>query len=227
MAIEIISRKDARAQGLKRYFTGKPCTHGHIEERLVSDATCRTCDLARCRAQKEKRAASDKRRHQLNPQPGRERARLWRLANPDKAKATQRAWRKANRERHRENGRRWYFSNPARQRELAARWEKENPDRYRDTRAATSRKRRARKKGAAGTHSADEANSILIAQRYRCAYCNADLRKKKPHLDHVIPIVRGGSNDKANLQWLCAACNMAKGAKHPIDFAQERLGFLL
>ena len=28
--IQIISRKQAIAQGLKRYFTGKPCKWGHI-----------------------------------------------------------------------------------------------------------------------------------------------------------------------------------------------------
>ena len=227
MATEIISRKDARAQGLRRYFTGKPCKNGHLDERFVSDATCRTCDVARCRAQKKRRAASDAKRHKDNPEPRRERARLWRLANPDKAKAAQKAWRQANRDRHRKNGQRWYFSNPARQRELAERWEQKNPDRYRDTRAATSQRRRARKKGAAGKHNADDANSILTAQGYRFAYCKDDLRKKQRHLDHILPLVRGGSNDKANLQWLCAACNLAKGAKHPIDFAQERLGLLL
>jgi hypothetical protein len=41
--MKIISRKDAKAQGLKRYHTGKPCKHGHVAERLVSNATCIDC----------------------------------------------------------------------------------------------------------------------------------------------------------------------------------------
>lgn len=41
--MEIISRKDAQASGLKRYFTGKPCKHGHVAERLVSDRKCIDC----------------------------------------------------------------------------------------------------------------------------------------------------------------------------------------
>tara|TARA_R100000687_G_C6413981_1_gene147745 strand:- start:298 stop:879 length:582 start_codon:yes stop_codon:yes gene_type:complete len=41
--MDIISRKEAKAQGLKRYFTGKPCKHGHISERQISNGSCLTC----------------------------------------------------------------------------------------------------------------------------------------------------------------------------------------
>jgi hypothetical protein len=34
-AYEIISRKEAKAAGLTRYFTGKPCKRGHVVERRV------------------------------------------------------------------------------------------------------------------------------------------------------------------------------------------------
>jgi hypothetical protein len=40
---EIISRSEAKAQGLKTYFTGKPCKHGHVAIRLVSNGSCRQC----------------------------------------------------------------------------------------------------------------------------------------------------------------------------------------
>ncbi|MCK9369650.1 hypothetical protein M0R04_07060 [Candidatus Dojkabacteria bacterium] len=39
----IISRKEAKTQGLKFYFTGKPCPSGHIVEKLVSDYGCVEC----------------------------------------------------------------------------------------------------------------------------------------------------------------------------------------
>ncbi|WP_023585148.1 hypothetical protein [Vibrio parahaemolyticus] len=41
---EIISRENARTQGLSRFFTGQPCKHGHMSERYVSDARCIVCD---------------------------------------------------------------------------------------------------------------------------------------------------------------------------------------
>jgi isocitrate lyase len=40
---EIITRAEAKARGLKRYFTGKPCKHGHIAEWAVSNYTCWGC----------------------------------------------------------------------------------------------------------------------------------------------------------------------------------------
>ena len=39
----IISRQDAKAKGLIRYFTGKPCKHGHVAERFVCDRGCARC----------------------------------------------------------------------------------------------------------------------------------------------------------------------------------------
>ena len=40
---EIISRKEAKSRGLKKYFTGKPCKHGHIAERYVDGGGCKDC----------------------------------------------------------------------------------------------------------------------------------------------------------------------------------------
>lgn len=39
----MISRQDAKAQGLKRYFTGVACANGHVAERRVSDGKCPEC----------------------------------------------------------------------------------------------------------------------------------------------------------------------------------------
>lgn len=39
------TRQDAKAQGAKEYFTGLPCTHGHISPRLTK-GTCVTCRKA-------------------------------------------------------------------------------------------------------------------------------------------------------------------------------------
>lgn len=41
---DIISRDDAAAKGLKRYFTGEPCAkRGHISERFTSNGGCIMC----------------------------------------------------------------------------------------------------------------------------------------------------------------------------------------
>lgn len=44
---------------------------------------------------------------------------------------------------------------------------------------------------------------------YQCAWCGGvdDLT-----IDHVIPLSRGGTDELANLRWLCRSCNSVKGA---------------
>jgi|TARA_R110001592_G_scaffold59147_3_gene179358 hypothetical protein len=40
--MKIITRKEAKEKGLKHYFTGKPCPHGHIAQRFISGG-CTEC----------------------------------------------------------------------------------------------------------------------------------------------------------------------------------------
>lgn len=41
--MEVISRQEAKAKGLDRYFTGKQCKHGHFSERYTKYACCIAC----------------------------------------------------------------------------------------------------------------------------------------------------------------------------------------
>lgn len=45
----LISRQEAKEQGLNKYFTGKPCKRGHIAERTVGCRSCLGCKKARMR----------------------------------------------------------------------------------------------------------------------------------------------------------------------------------
>jgi len=42
---DVISRTDARSIQASRYFTGKPCGYGHVDERYVSNGKCIPCAL--------------------------------------------------------------------------------------------------------------------------------------------------------------------------------------
>ena len=59
--MDIITRKEAKAQGLPRYFTGKPCKHGHIAERQTSKGVCEECH--RLHRTSEKAHVSQKKRY--------------------------------------------------------------------------------------------------------------------------------------------------------------------
>jgi len=86
--------------------------------------------------------------------------------------------------------------------------------------------RRVRKLAALGNVSDGIKDVLLTKQRWLCACCRCSLIKNKAHLDHIIPIARGGIHDDSNLQMLCATCNISKGCRNPIEFMQSR-GMLL
>lgn len=50
-----------------------------------------------------------------------------------------------------------------------------------------------------------------------CSYCYDDAT----HVDHVIPISKGGGNNPANLLAACACCNQTKGALTPEQWAKR------
>ena len=69
----VITKKQAREQGLKHYFTGKPCKHGHVSKRYVSTGHCFCCI-----------DAHDKQSRKNNPEKSRARSNKWKRANPER-----------------------------------------------------------------------------------------------------------------------------------------------
>jgi hypothetical protein len=56
---KIVTLAEARAAGLKRYFTGKPCSRGHVVERQVSNQGCLQCLRLAKRRHRRSPAASE------------------------------------------------------------------------------------------------------------------------------------------------------------------------
>src|SRR5699024_4019859 len=59
---------------------------------------------------------------------------------------------------------------------------------------------------------------------YRCkrVVTHPHLENKEPHLDHLIPLALGGTNDPTNLALSCSSCNLEKSSKIkeiPDDYA--------
>lgn len=113
-----------------------------------------------------------------------------------------------------------YERRQKKQKENRARWKKENPEYFRHK----NKVKRARRKGSIGRFTKLDIDKIYTSQHGICLICHVKL--KDYHIDHVMPIALGGSNWPDNLQLLCRECNIEKGAKHPVDFMQEK-GYLL
>lgn len=249
----VISRKEAKAKGLKRYFTGRPCKRGHVAEYYVT-GPCVICDDARRRAwaaaNREKLNEARKTRYAADPGKGRAAAAEYRSKHPDKAKAATAKWRAENSEYEKARNARYCEENRARISAHHKAWLTanrdsqiakgrkrywDNPELYRaktrdwlaanpEKKRALSHQRRAREFGAEGFHTVEDIRKIHSLQKGRCAVCKAKVAKKF-HVDHIQPLAKGGSNWPANLQILCGPCNLSKGVKDPIEYMQS-LGML-
>lgn len=186
----IISRAEAKAQGLVRYYTGERCSRGHVAERQVANFACLVC-------KNEKRKAFAR----ANPEAVSQANKRHYYANREQMLARAAAYAKAHPEKNRANARAQYRKNPARY-------------------AAHARNRKARLKAAQGSHTAAEIAALRQRQRGRCANCKTSLAGGC-HVDHVVPLARGGSNWIKNIQLLCPPCNLSKKALDPIEWAQR------
>lgn len=52
---------------------------------------------------------------------------------------------------------------------------------------------------------------LMRRQNNTCVYCGHRRTARNLEIDHIVPVVRGGTNDKSNLQVICAPCNQRKG----------------
>lgn len=71
-----------------------------------------------------------------------------------------------------------------------------------------SRRLRIQEKGETASHK--ELASLWKIQRGCCALTGRRLNRENVHLDHIIPLVRGGSSTIENLRWLHRDVNFAK-----------------
>ena len=56
---------------------------------------------------------------------------------------------------------------------------------------------------------------LLTVQKHRCAVCQGPMGFYESHIDHIVPLVAGGSDELHNLQLTHAMCNLRKGVSMP------------
>ena len=170
---------------------------------------CKTCRNAKRTASRH----ADPEKEQQN----RERASAWYYANIDRARAAHKRQYQANRERAIQQAREWREKHPrqyrATQHAYKLKHYRANRERYR----VYVRNRRARKREAPGNHTAADIDKLYLEQDGQCCYCGA-LLPDGYHVDHVIPLSRGGSNSPDNLVLACPTCNCSKNDRLPEEW---------
>lgn len=190
--MKIVSRKDAIKQGLKRYFTGKPCKHGHVSVRWTKNRQCLICSRSYSRQY-----------YNDNDEQQRRNNRLWKRNNPEKHAAYNRAWAKANVDSVNATKRRRLERDPdrfyAQARERSRLFYQRHPTLV-NANAAAHRAQRLKRH-------CEWADKEALRFFYEC-------RPAGCHVDHIVPLqgdLISGLHVETNLQWLPAIENVRKG----------------
>lgn len=128
-----------------------------------------------------------------------------------------RNWAKSNRARVKAIEDRYWKKNKDKQRAKNTRWKKKNPEYVK----LKNNERRAAKQMVGGTYTCADIDVLKRQQNNCCAICFIDTTIKY-HLDHIIPLSRGGTNWPENLQILCPTCNLRKGVKTNEEFLRSK-----
>jgi len=187
------TRSEAINLNSTHYFTGKPCKNGHVDKRRTAKGVCLSCS---------KDFAKKKRGE--NPELMRERCRKWAESNRDKSRESSKNWRDNNKDKYKQSQRQWEEKNGEKRRLMASH-------------------RRAMIAKAGGTYSIEQIHEMLGVQGYVCAdsHCGKSLDDGY-HIDHIIPLCKGGSNYISNIQCLCQGCNTSKGGKMPSEWEEYK-----
>ncbi len=200
-------------------------------------STCKSCDAAYNREyrarnpEKVKAAKSEwnkKNRHRMRPYEA-----MYREQNRQHLREYNSKWRKENREHVQQYAKSYRQTNIERKKMLDRLWSQSNKHkvnansrRYRENhpeKVAAIKKEQAKRhpevvKNAGMRRRARLANNsvyvvtkkdIVRIMRDPCIYCGAPSR----HIDHVIPIAKGGAHKVGNLAPACQKCNQSKSSK--------------
>jgi 5-methylcytosine-specific restriction endonuclease McrA len=96
--------------------------------------------------------------------------------------------------------------NPERVREREKKWRAENPERVKHQNA---KRRAALWSRDSRTVTVSDIRNLIARHDGMCAYCQDS---SYDHIDHVVPLSRGGRHAIGNLMPACAFCNLSKNA---------------
>ena len=136
--------------------------------------------------------------------------------NREKRREISLRWQRNNRDKVRASNKKWRDVNPEKVKEKNLRWERNNKDK----RQAITRRYRALKRGTS-VGDVPMLSEQLDRQGGMCANCRVKGAGMKFHLDHVVPVSKGGPHTADNVEALCERCNLKKADKSPERWAAE------
>ena len=206
--MNIITRSEAKAAGLKHYFTGKPCKHGHIHKRMTSSGNCMECDRTN-ETRKEKRREYSRKERAENMEKVRERNRRSEAKHRESRIERKRKYREKNGEKIRA----YYKENKIRIDTNNKQWASKN----REKTAAIGAKRRAVELQRTPLWLTSSDNKAFKAKFAEAAWMTSRTGIKH-HVDHFYPLqgkTVSGLHVPANLRVIPSRENHKKLNKVP------------
>lgn len=175
-------------------------THGQVRR---YDQGCR-CD--QCLDAKERQREYDRERYRVKCDEikARSKARYYDM----KRRGVKDPMSESRREHKRQMAAAWYRSNKNRALDAARVYRQ--TERGRLVHQVSSALRRSRLRGAPGFCTIEQAQARVDYFGGLCSYCH---EAPFEHLDHAIPVSRGGTSWPSNLRPACSQCNLSKWTK--------------
>lgn len=245
--MNIISRVDAKVQGLQWYYTAVPCANDHMSERSVATGKCRECNRQksyRFHVENKDRRNREWRENysRLSPSEKSKKEALWRARNPEAVKRKNRqnkaryqekraAMSPAEREAESEKIKAWRRKNPEKVKEAARKFRKTPLGRLRRKCKSASKR--------LGLGELPFSKLSLLDYSVEDYRRHLDNKSEGDHEDHIVslavisaalPMDKAGrllafkvAQDLENLQWLPGPENISKGKKVCRTAEEERV----
>lgn len=209
--------------------TTKICTKCNVQKTLSefykdnrpsgsNDGYRASCKICVKRYQNENKIKIKERKHnkyQENKETIKEKAREYYYKNREIVKDRMRIYRDKNRDYIYKYNKRYREENKEEISEQHKKYYKTEKGRM-VSRNADAKRRAKIKKGNVDTDKLIE----LKNNAKKCYWCECSLNKKDIHIDHYIPLSKGGLHDMSNLVVTCKKCNLVKYNKSPLEFAR-------
>jgi hypothetical protein len=202
-------REQARALGERTFMSPVPCRHGHTAPRETSNGQCSECKQSIRTGRKDAHKQYARGWHELHHEKQNRRSAEWRDQNKERCSRTGRAYRIAHHDSCVARSRRWKLANPDL---VRANWNRAN-----------ARRRVLKANASHGDRRSYQAYTRWVAMvaKIRCYWCHKPTTRKTRHMDHIIPLAKGGSHSVGNLCVACVHCNCSKKALLPHEFADQ------
>lgn len=134
--------------------------------------------------------------------------------------ARKKSWYEANRTRAAGTARQWADKHKGKIRAQRKQFYEDNRERLLVEAKVQRQKRRARLTAAdSEPYTVTDIHTLLYEQDGKCFYCQA-LFLGKWHIEHMIPLSRGGADKLDNICLACPPCNMRKHTKTAEEFVE-------